>query len=431
VLKRLAALHPRTIDLSLGRIERLLAALGHPERTLPPVIHVAGTNGKGSVVAYLRAMFEAAGLRVHVYTSPHLVRFHERIRVAGRLIGERALADVLRACEDANGGEPITFFEITTAAAFLAFSRTPADVTLLEVGLGGRLDATNVIARPAVTVITPVSLDHQHFLGDTLAEIAAEKAGILKPGVPAVIGPQHPVAARAIAKAARKARAPLIRYGKDFHSRKMGDGGFVVSMAGERTAWPAPGLPGEHQYTNAALALIAARALNDSRLTQKALAHGIAEAQWPARLQRLGDGRLSRPLARRGFEVWLDGGHNPHAGRALARTLAQWRKTTPRVPVYLICGMVQGKDPRGFLAPLARHTAAVWTVPVPEEHAGIPAAELAGIARALGLPATARDSITEALEAVARRRPGRLIIAGSLYLAGAVLAAEGPPARIR
>jgi dihydrofolate synthase/folylpolyglutamate synthase len=244
VLKRLAALHPRTIDLSLGRMERLLAALGHPERALPPVIHVAGTNGKGSVVAYLRAMFEAAGLKAHVYTSPHLVRFHERIRIAGRLIGERALADVLRTCEDANAGAPITFFEITTAAAFLAFSRVPADVTLLEVGLGGRLDATNVIARPAVTVITPVSLDHQHFLGDTLAGIAAEKAGILKPGVPAVVGLQHAVAARTIVKTARKARAPLIRYGKDFRARRMDDGRLTLTDAGEKSTWPGrrPGL---------------------------------------------------------------------------------------------------------------------------------------------------------------------------------------------
>jgi dihydrofolate synthase/folylpolyglutamate synthase len=431
VLKRLAALHPRTIDLSLGRMERLLAALGHPERALPPVIHVAGTNGKGSVVAYLRAMFEAAGLKAHVYTSPHLVRFHERIRIAGRLIGERALADVLRTCEDANAGAPITFFEITTAAAFLAFSRVPADVTLLEVGLGGRLDATNVIARPAVTVITPVSLDHQHFLGDTLAGIAAEKAGILKPGVPAVVGLQHAVAARTIVKTARKARAPLIRYGKDFRARRMDDGRLTLTDAGEKSTWPVPGLPGEHQYANAALALVAARAFGDPRLTPEALAQGVAGAQWPARLQRLDDGRRSRALARRGFEVWLDGGHNPHAGRALARTLARWRATAPRTPIYLVCGMVQGKDPRGFLTPLARHAKAAWTVPVPEEHAGIPAVELAGIARALGLPATAKGGIAQAFEAVARRRPGRVLVTGSLYLAGALLAAEGPAARIR
>jgi dihydrofolate synthase/folylpolyglutamate synthase len=431
VLKRLTALHPRTIDLSLGRIERLLAALGHPERALPPVIHVAGTNGKGSVVAYLRAMFEAAGLKAHVYTSPHLVRFHERIRIAGRLIGERTLADVLRTCEDANAGAPITFFEITTAAAFLAFSRVPADVTLLEVGLGGRLDATNVIARPAVTVITPVSLDHQHFLGDTLAGIAAEKAGILKPGVPAVVGRQHAVAARAIAKAARKARAPLIRYGRDFRIRRTDDGGFVLMEEGKQSTWPAPALPGEHQYANAALALVAARAFADPRLHPDALAWGVAGAEWPARLQRLGDGHRSRPLARHGFEVWLDGGHNPHAGRALARTLGRWRDAEPRRPVYLVCGMVRGKDPRGFLAPLARHATAVWTVPVPEEHAGIPAVELAGIARALGLPATAMGGIGQAFTALGRRRPGRVLVAGSLYLAGALLAAEGPAARIR
>ncbi len=424
------ALHPRTIDLSLGRIERLLAALGHPERHIPPVIHVAGTNGKGSVVAYLRAMFEAAGSRVHAYTSPHLVRFHERIRLAGKLISERELAAVLGECEKANAGEPITFFEITTAAAFLAFSRHAADVTLLEVGLGGRLDATNVIARPRVSVITPVSLDHQQFLGHGLAAIAGEKAGILKRGVPAVIGPQHAIAARVIAAAARKAGAPLIRFGKDFEGQRA-DGGLRFCDPKGSLHLPVPALPGRHQFANAAIALAAARAFGDPALNDTALVRGIAAADWPARLQNLGRGRESARLSRRGFEVWLDGGHNPHAGRALGQVLAGWRQETPARPVYLVCGMIRTKDPAGFLAPLMDHVASVIAVPVPDEHAGIPAKDIAAIARRLGRPARTATSITAAVDALLGRRPGRVLVAGSLYLAGAVLAAEGDAHRPR
>ena len=436
MLRRLIALHPRTIDLSLGRIERLLAALGHPERHLSPVIHVAGTNGKGSVVAYLRAMFEAGGYRVHAYTSPHLVRFHERIRVGGRLISEKALDATLRTCEEANDGAPITFFEITTAAAFLAFSRNPADVTLLEVGLGGRLDATNVITRPRVTAITPVSLDHQHFLGHSLKAIAAEKAGILKPGVPAVIGPQHAIAAHVIAATARKLGAPLIRYGTDFRATRGRDSGLRLHTSDGVTRWPVPALPGDHQYANAALALRIAQifakpARDKTALDDAALAQGIMGADWPARLQRLGHGSLSAPLARKGFDIWLDGGHNPQAGRALGHVLAEWRAQTPGQPVYLVCGMIRSKDPRGFLAPLVQGANAIWTVPVPEDHAGIPAAELAATARALGRRATAMDSLEAAFAALAGRKPGRVLVAGSLYLAGALLAREGTAARPR
>ncbi len=431
MLKRLTALHPRTIDLSLGRIERLLAALGHPERKLPPVIHVAGTNGKGSVVAYLRAMFEAAGLRAHAYTSPHLVRFHERIRVGGRLISEKALTALLSECEEANAGRPITLFEITTAAAFLAFARADADVALLEVGLGGRLDATNVIARPRVCVITPVSLDHQHFLGSSLAAIAGEKAGILKPGVPAVIGPQHAVAARVIARAARRVDAPLIRFGRDFEGRPDETGALVFRDGVGKTIFPAPALPGKHQYANAAVAVAAARAFGHAALNDAAIARGLAGTDWPARMQKLGSGKLSRKMARAGFEVWLDGGHNPHAGRAGARVVAGWREETPARPVYLVCGMIRTKDPRGFLAPLVPHVARVIAVPVPEEHAGIPAGEIGAIVRALGRTAEVAGDVGEALDRLARRRPGRVLIAGSLYLAGAVLAAEGPAARPR
>lgn len=422
------ALHPRKIDLSLGRIEGLLAALGHPERKLPPVIHVAGTNGKGSVVACLRAMFEAAGLSVHAYTSPHLVRFHERIRVNGRLISERALAATLGECEDANAGRPITFFEITTAAALLAFSRKTADVTLLEVGLGGRLDATNVVARPRVSVITPVSLDHQQFLGASLAAIAGEKAGILKKGVPAVIGPQHAIAARVIGRTARRLHTPLQRFGHDFTARRGSDGALVFADAAGTDHFPPPALAGRHQYANAATAIAAARAFGHPALGYGEMADGIARTDWPARMQKLGLGRQSAKLVRAGFEVWLDGGHNPHAGRALGAMLAGWRKDEPRRPVYLVCGMIRSKDPKGFLAAIAPFVARVIAVPVPEEHAGIPAAEIAAIARELGRPAQVAADVGAAFAQIAPHRPGRVLVAGSLYLAGTVLAAEGPAA---
>lgn len=423
MLKRLSALHPKTIDLSLGRIERLLAALDHPERKLPPVIHVAGTNAKGSVVAYLRAMFEAQGKRVHAYTSPHLVRFHERIRVAGQLISERELDRCLTECEHANAGAPITYFEITTAAAFLAFARTPADVTLLEVGLGGRLDATNVIARPRVTVITPVALDHQHFLGSTLAEIAGEKAGILRKGVPCIIGPQQRAAGNEIARLAKKAGAPLIRFGVEFSGEATRDGLHYID-AGLDHVFPEPGLAGPHQFANAATAIAAARAFGRGAPDVKALAEGLARPHWPARLQPLPGGRLTKPLTARSHEVTLDGGHNPHAARALARELAAWKKADGK-PIYLLTGMIESKDPKGFLKALAPHVTAAWCAPVPGDHAFIPPGRLAGLARDGGLRATTKPSLDAAIAAIARRRPGHVLIAGSLYLAGAVLKAEG------
>jgi dihydrofolate synthase/folylpolyglutamate synthase len=428
VLRRLTRPHPKTIDLSLGRIERLLAALGHPECKLPPTVLVAGTNGKGSTVAYLRAMAEAANLKVHVYTSPHLVRFHERIRVSGKLISETALDAALRECEAANAGAPITFFEITTAAAFLAFSRKPADLALIEVGLGGRLDATNVLARPRVTVITPVGLDHQHFLGNRLGLIAAEKAGILKPGVPCVVGRQSPVAARVIAERARAVGAPLIRAGLDFTVARH-RGGFEYRDADGALGFSAPALPGAHQVDNAALAIAAARALRRPAIGPEAQARGLGAVDWPARLQRLGRGRLTRPLARKGFDIWLDGGHNPHAGRALGRVLESWQADDRR-PVYLICGMLAVKDPKGFLRPLLPHVAAFRAVPIAADHAGLPAADLAAIARDMGLGgrAKAAPGLAEAFAEISRRRPGRVLVAGSLYLAGALLEAEGKTA---
>ncbi|HYM03591.1 MAG TPA: folylpolyglutamate synthase/dihydrofolate synthase family protein, partial [Stellaceae bacterium] len=317
VLQRLLRLHPKLIDLSLDRVIELLGALGHPQERLPPVVHVAGTNGKGSTIAFLRSCLEAQGYRVHVFTKPHLVRFNERIRLGGTLIDDDALVALLEECERANAGRSITFFEITTAAALLAFSRTPADILLLETGLGGRFDATNVIAQPAVTVITPVSLDHQHFLGETVAAIAGEKAGILKPGRPAVLGRQSKEGRAALESRASALRAPLFRHDVEWHAKATATG---LRYSGER--WqnldlPAPGLPGPHQYDNAGAALACLDRLSDLKLSLEALAYGIAHVEWPARLQRLARGRLAERVSA-GWELWLDGGHNQAGGEALA-----------------------------------------------------------------------------------------------------------------
>ncbi len=408
VLERLNRLHPKLIDLSLGRIERLLERLGRPQDTLPPVIHVAGTNGKGSVVAMLRAAFEAGGLRCHVYTSPHLVRFHERIRVAGDLISEEVLYETLIDCETANDGAPITYFEITTAAALLAFSRTPADVTLLEVGLGGRFDATNVVDRPALCVITPVSMDHMSYLGDTLEAIAFEKAGILKPGVPAVIGRQVPAAAAVIAARAAEVGAPLLRLGTEW-SVTPAAGGFRY----DGSDWPAPSLPGAHQVDNAGTVLACLDAVPDLRPDGAAIRRGLAAVDWPARLQRLTRGPLAASLPA-GWELWLDGGHNPAAGAALAHTLDGW---TDR-PAHLVIGMMGAKDPHGFAGPLLTRAASARAVDIPGYENAMPAGDLA-----VALNVTACTSIAEALLAIAAAGgpPGRILICGSLYLAGTVL----------
>jgi dihydrofolate synthase / folylpolyglutamate synthase len=420
VLERLGRLHPKLIDLSLGRVERLLAALGDPQDRLPPVVHVAGTNGKGSTIATMRACLEACGWRVHVYTSPHLVRFHERIRLAGRLIDEDALLAVLEECEEANHGVPITYFEITTAAAFLAFARTPADIVLLETGLGGRLDATNVIRRPAVTAITPISLDHQAFLGDTIAAIAGEKAGILKPAAPAVIGPQPPEAAAVFAARAAEICAPLIRHGQEWHCRSSSDG---MLYAGPR--WqldlPLPSLAGAHQITNAGTAIACLEQLTDFPVAREAIADGLRRIEWPARLQRLRHGPLLAALPK-GWELWLDGGHNPGAGTVLADIAAGWQD----LPLYLVVGMLNTKDASGFLAPLAAHTAALAAVTIPHEANALAAEAIAAAAHAVGMKARTAGSVVEAVRDFAvRHAAGRILICGSLHFAGTVLAENG------
>lgn len=418
LLERLSHLHPKVIDLSLERIERLLAHLGHPERKLPPVIHVAGTNGKGSTVAYLRAIAEAAGLRAHAYTSPHLVRFHERIRLSGTLIAEDALAALLDECEHANGGAPITFFEVTTAAALLTFSRTPADLLLLEVGLGGRLDATNVIDTPLLSIITPVSIDHTQFLGETLSAIAGEKAGILKPGIAAIIGPQEPEAAAVIEARARTVGAPLLRHGAEWQATATA-GGFVYRSETRHWDLPSPVLPGAHQIVNAATAVAAVDALNGRfAIDDAALRAGLRRAEWPARLQHLARGPLV-DLLPTDWELWLDGGHNPSAGEALAEAARNWRDR----PLHLVVGMINTKDVAGFLRPLAPYAASLTALSIPGNPSAVPPEEIAQVARAVGLAASTAPDAAAALRRLDRAQgPGRVLICGSLYLAGTVLA---------
>ncbi|MEQ8653563.1 MAG: Mur ligase family protein [Kiloniellales bacterium] len=409
VLERLTRLHPKIIDLTLDRVWRLLDLTGNPQQRLPPVVHVAGTNGKGSVIAALRAMAEAAGLRVHAYTSPHLVRFHERIRLAGTLIEEAALVALLEDCERLNGPDSITFFEVTTVAALLAFAESPADLLLLEVGLGGRLDATNVVDRPALTVITPVSLDHQQYLGDTIEKIAFEKAGILKPGVPAVIAPQDPRALATIEAQAAKVGAPLLRAGHEWHFAHHEDG-----LVFEGRRYPLPALRGRHQLENAATALAAAQALTGKGLALDGAA-GLIAMRWPARLQLLEPGAHHAKLPD-GWEIWLDGGHNAAAGLALAQEIATWSDR----PTHVIYGLLNTKAAADFLAPLVPHAASLQAIAIPGEANSLSAAEAATAAAG----AVARSSLDEALASLAGQGPARVLICGSLYLAGRVLAAH-------
>ena len=425
VLERVMRLHPKIIDLELTRVQRLLSLVGNPERKLPPVVHVAGTNGKGSVIAYLRAMLEAAGSRVHVYTSPHLVRFHERIRLAGDLIPEQALVDLIEECERANGGEPITFFEITTVAAFLAFSRVPADIVLLETGLGGEFDATNVIDAPLASIITPISFDHMQFLGDSLGKIAHAKAGILKAGRPAVVAQQPPEAAAVVEKRAMELRAPLWRCGAEWNFEIV-PAGFTYRDDHGEIALPKPALPGKHQYGNAATAVAATRRLTEFELSERAIATGLTGAIWPARMQRLVRGPLV-DLLPPDWELWLDGGHNEDAGQIIADMIAEWQHSE-RKPVSLIFGMLTSKDPLAFLRHLAPVAEDLTAVAIPGDHSSLSSADAVAFARRAGLPAQGHDSTKEALAAIIARHgaaPRRILICGSLYLAGTVLADNG------
>ncbi|MDP2619220.1 MAG: folylpolyglutamate synthase/dihydrofolate synthase family protein [Hyphomicrobiales bacterium] len=425
ILERLLSLHPKQIDLSLERIERLLEALGHPERRTAPVIHIGGTNAKGSVAAYCRAILEAADKRVHVYTSPHLVRFHERIRLAysdgSNFVAEEELTEALGFCEKVNDGAPITFFEITTAAALMLFARHPADYLILEVGLGGRLDATNVIDRPAVSVITPVALDHQQFLGDSIEEIAFEKAGILKPDVPCVVAAQSDAALAVIRTQAARRHSPLFICGQDWQVYEQ-HGRLIFQDDTGLFDLDLPRLPGRHQIDNAGAAIETVRVLMGSRLDPAVIDAGLGRAEWPARLQRLDPERMRADVPTEA-ELWLDGGHNPAAGVVLAQAMSELEERVSR-PLVLVCGMINTKDAAGFLRPFAGLAERVVTLAIPAEKNAIPSLELAKIARAAGLTAEPAASLEQAL---ARAGQGptapRILICGSLYLAGRVLAA--------
>jgi dihydrofolate synthase / folylpolyglutamate synthase len=428
LLERLKALHPQSIDLSLGRIERLLATLDHPECRLPLVVHVAGTNGKGSLIAFVRAIAEALGKRVHVYTSPHLVNFHERILLArpdgGTPITEDGLVDCLARAEAANAGELITLFEITTAAAFLAFAESPADLLLLETGLGGRLDATNVVEKPLATSITPISIDHVSFLGNTLAAIAAEKAGILKPGVPCIVGRQEAEALQVIEARAQEIGAPLHVFGRDFdvfeqHRR------LIFQTTSRLIDLPLPRLNGRHQIDNAGAAIATASVAFGDALTIESIEHGLTHAEWSARLERLGEGALHQYVGE-GTEIWLDGGHNEAGGQAIAHALGEFEERVPRA-VHLIWGMMETKDAHAFIAPFKGLVERVYTVPIPEEANAFSAEALAEIAASEGFDVTPASGVAHALmqSRAALGRPGRVLICGSLYLAGHVLKLHG------
>ncbi|MFB9232913.1 bifunctional folylpolyglutamate synthase/dihydrofolate synthase [Pseudohalocynthiibacter aestuariivivens] len=416
ILARMMALHPKIIDLTLDRVWRLLAALDHPERKLPPVIHIAGTNGKGSTQAMIRAGLEGVGKSVHAYTSPHLARFHERIRLAGTLISETHLTEILDECYAANSGENITYFEITTVAGLLAFARTPADYTLLEVGLGGRLDATNVIDKPALTVITPISVDHEQYLGDTLEKIAAEKAGILKRGVPCVVGPQPEEALDVIEATAARLGVPLLAHGQHWHVFEE-RGRLIFQDEHGLLDLPLPNLLGAHQMQNAAAAIAALRALGYGETACEA---AMTNANWPARMQRLKSGPLIKAAGP--AELWLDGGHNPAAGDALAEVL---KSLSPR-PTHLICGMLNTKDVGGYLRPLAEVASSLTAVSIPGEANTLPAETTAEAAEKAGLQSSTAPDVEAAINSIAKRAPNaRILICGSLYLAGTVLRENG------
>jgi dihydrofolate synthase / folylpolyglutamate synthase len=431
LIARLSALHPERIDLDLERMKRLLARLEHPERRLPPVIHVAGTNGKGSTIAYLRAILEAAGLRVHVYTSPYLVRINECFRLGriggGALVGDDELYAALEQCERANAGAPITIFEIETAAAFHLFAQHPADVLLLEVGLGGRLDATNVIDTPLATVIAPIGIDHAEFLGDTLMTIAFEKAAIIKRGVPAICAEQRPEAIAVIEQHAKRMSAPLHSAGQEWHV-SVERGRLVYQDDRGLMDLAAPKLFGRHQFDNAGLAIATLRAQNLFRIDAVAFEAGIVNAEWPARMQRLASGALvdQAPPA---CEIWLDGGHNAEGGRVVAAALGDLEERVSR-PLVVIVGMMANKDAGAFLANFAGLTRHIIAVQIPDREGAMPPDRLADAARALGMRVETSGSLEVALRSLARLAyevPPRILITGSLYLAGHVLAANGTP----
>ena len=431
-MERFLALHPKLIDLSLGRITALLERLGAPQRSLPPVIHVAGTNGKGSTVAFLRALLEAAGLSVHVYTSPHLVRFHERIRLgqkngAGQLVAEATLVDAFERCERANDGAPITVFEMTTAAAFLLFAQHPADILLLEVGLGGEFDATNVIDTVKASVITPISIDHAEYLGNTIDEIAAAKAGIIKANTPVIVARQNFSAAETlIERKAARLGAPLFVAGQDFDAHRE-DGRLIYRDESGLLDLPLPRLIGAHQINNAATAIATLRA-SGFDFSHEVYERGMRRVEWPARMQPLTRGSLAA-LVPQGSELWLDGGHNPEGGQVIAEAFKALQHLESK-PLHLIVGMLATKDARAFLGAFSSHAETLHAIPIPSQKVARTPDEICDLARSVGLNAEKAEDAASAIRAIIAAqngKPSRILITGSLYLAGEILAANGTP----
>ncbi|MDV3252486.1 bifunctional folylpolyglutamate synthase/dihydrofolate synthase [Devosia sp. BK] len=423
ILKRLSGLHPKLIDLSLDRMLPLLEKLGNPQDRLPPTIHVAGTNAKGSTIAYLRAFLEAAGKKVHVYNSPHLVRFNERIRLASKLVETRLLNAALEEVERINGGAGITFFEVTTVTAFKLFAETPADFLLLETGMGGTYDTTNVVKQPLGTIITPVDFDHQGFLGNTIAEIASNKAGILKRGSKSVIGIQRDEGRKVLERAAHRLGITPLWQGEDFHGTHQ-DGRLLYTDEAGMLDLPPPALRGPHQFDNAALTIAAARHFG-LPVTDRDFAEGLRKVTWPARMQPIRSGKL-RDLLPAGHELWLDGGHNPHGAKALARTIAEFDRSRP-APLVLIMGMMNTRDPGEFLEAFKDFQPRVMALTIPGEPNAHPAGHIVSRAESLRLLARSKRSIVSALKAAAEVPNARVLICGSLYLAGDVLAKNGTP----
>lgn len=421
-LERLEKLHPKVIDLSLERLAGLLKTLNNPEYKLPPIIHVAGTNGKGSTISMLKAIHNAAGRFTHIYTSPHLVRFTERFIIANKEIEQSILDEILLECEIANGGKSITLFEITTAAGFLAFSRYKADLLLLEVGLGGQFDATNVVANPILSIITPISLDHQHYLGDTLNKIAYEKAGILKPNIPAIIGPQHPDALAVIELKARETNSPLYIYKRDWNITETKDS-MKFEVGSSVKHMEKPSLKGHHQVQNAGIALAAVNYLNEYfPISNTEIQQGLKNTYWPARLQKLTTGPLIDPLPSQ-VELWLDGGHNQSASLAVARTLIDWKTNDPLITVHLVFGSLNNRDTIDLLTPFIGIIQLIKTVSIPGQLNTSDPNTTATLAVSLGLNATAAPDINAAVTDIVTATTGKriIIVCGSLYLAGSIL----------
>ena len=417
LIQRLNQYHPKVIDLSLDRINHLLELLGNPHKSLPPVIHIAGTNGKGSTLAFMRAIAEAAGLNVHAYTSPHLVRFNERIRINGKIISDQYLLELITEVEHVNGNAPITFFEITTAIALIAFSRISSDLVLLETGLGGRLDATNVISRPIVTALTPISHDHAGFLGNDLKNIAREKAGIIKSGVACITAKQEPSVLKVIKHTAEDKDAPLSIEGQDWWVAIKGNNLSIMSPEGQINP-PLPNLVGPHQIQNAGLGIVTLAALGDKRINRQAVERGIKRADWPARMQRLTRGPLCEKLPKN-WELWLDGGHNPAAGEAIAATLG----TITDRSVHLIVGLLNTKSPVEFLAPLLQYSKSLTAIEILDSDSSFSANEILEAAKKIGFQAKTAKSISTAIRKIIteEKLPSMILICGSLYLAGNIL----------